>query len=257
MMVSQPLSLSDKAWFSGIYKKIYELIAMEDRLPPPDEILILGEPPEELRSLDPRKRIVYGIAKKDKMSIWFRDEPPHPYIYAHELAHLTSGDIRPRIVGYYEEIYADSIARIALVLVNWDIKPPVNPIRLFEEISLRDIADAMRKRLGLRGEDKEVIEQYYEIKGIIPIFADVKIYGGRSKIKIEDNYPHEILTLYVLSSLIDAVSIMESSAKPEVPELDIIMDLLNRLVDEEDDLIEGWDEEEKIWKEIEDEEEDG
>jgi hypothetical protein len=240
-MVSQPLSdkLSDKPWFSGIYKKIYDIVAMEGRLPPPDKILILGEPPEELRSLDSDRRLTYGIAKRDEMSIWFRDEPPHPFIYAHELAHLTNANITPRIDRYFEEIYADSIAKIALVLVNWNIKPPVNPVRLFEEISLGDIADAMRNRLGLSGKDKEVIEQYYEIKGIIPLFADVKIYGGRSKIKIKDNYPQEIITLLVLSSLIDAVSITESSAKPKAPELDIIMDLLKRLANEEDDLVRG------------------
>jgi hypothetical protein len=208
---------------------------MEGRLPPPDKILILGGPPEELRSLDPRKRIIYGLAKRDEMSIWFRDEPPDPYIYAHELAHLSNANTAPRIIRYFEEVYADSIARIALVLVNRNIKPPANPVRLFEEISLGDIADAMRKRLRLGGGDREVIEQYYEIKGIIPLFADVKIYSGGSKIKIEDNYSQEIITLLVLSSLIAAVSITESSAKPKAPELDIIMDLLKRLANEEDD----------------------
>ena len=256
-MASQPLSLSDKPWFSGIYKKIYQLIAMENRLPPPDKILILAKPPEELKSLDSNKRLTYGIARRDEMSIWFREEPPHPYIYAHELAHLTNANTAPRIDKYFEEIYADSIARIALAFVNWNIKPPTSPARLFEEISLKDIADAMRKRLGLSGGDKEVLEQYYEIKGIIPIFADVRVCNYDEecgfKVKIEDNYPQEILTLYVLSSLIDAVSIIESSSKPEVPELDIIMDLLKKLAieenEEEDDLIEGWDEEKKIWEE--------
>jgi hypothetical protein len=42
---------------------------------------------------------------------------------------------------------------------------------------------------------------------------------------------------------------------PAFKELEIIIDLLNRLADEEDDLLEGWDEEEKIWEEIEEEEE--
>jgi hypothetical protein len=234
-MVSQPLSA--KPWFSGVYKKIYNIIAMENRLPPPDKILVLDRPPEELRSAG--GRLTYGFAKRDEMIIWFRYEPPDPYIYAHELAHLTNANITPRIIRFFEEIYADSIARMALVLVNRNIKPPANPVRLFEEISLGDIADAMRKHLRLSGEDKEVIEQYYEIKGIIPLFADVKIYGGRSKIKIEDNYPQEIITLLVLSSLIAAVSITESSSKPKAPELDIIMGLLKRLANEEDDLVRG------------------
>ena len=37
----------------------------------------------------------------------------------------------------------------------------------------------------------------------------------------------------MLSSLIDAVSIIESTSKLEVPELDILLDLMNRLADEE------------------------
>jgi hypothetical protein len=39
--------LSDKPWFSEIYKKIYEIIAMEGRLPPPNEIMISNKPPLE------------------------------------------------------------------------------------------------------------------------------------------------------------------------------------------------------------------
>jgi hypothetical protein len=230
-LASQPLSA--KSWFSGIYRKIYEIVAMENRLPPPDKILVLDRPPEELRSAG--GRLTYGFAKRDEMIIWFRNEPPDPFIYAHELAHLTNASIAPRVIRFFEEIYADTIARIALVFVNRNIKPPANPVRLFEDVDLKDIADAMRKHLKLRGEDKEVIEQYYETRGIIPLFADVKIYGERTKIKIEDNYPREIITLLLLSSLINAISITKSLFKSKSPELNIILDLLNKLADKEDD----------------------
>ena len=236
MVVPQPLS--HKPWFSGVYKRIYDIIAMENRLPPPDKILILDEPPEEIKSMkDGRLTYTYGAAIRDKMSIWFRYEPPDPYIYAHELAHLTNANIAPRIIRVFEEIYADSIARIALVFVNRNIKPSTNPARLFEDIDLKDIADAMRKHLRLRGEDEEVILQYYEIRGIIPLFADVKIYGGRSKIEIEDNHPREIITLLLLSSLINAISITKSLFKSKSPELNIILDLLNKLAGKEDNLL--------------------
>jgi hypothetical protein len=217
---------------------------MDGMLPPPDRILILDKPPEEVRAME-GMRLTYGLARRDEMSIWFRDEPPDPFIYAHELAHLTNANIAPRIVKLFEEIYADSIARIALVFVKRNIKPPTNPARLFEKISLKDIADSMRKYFKLKGEDKEIIEQYYEIKGIMPVFADVRIcdYDEECgfKVKIEYNYPHEILTLYVLSSLVSTVSITESPSKSKAckaPELSIILDLLNKLAGkEENDLL--------------------
>jgi hypothetical protein len=96
---------------------------MDGMLPPPDRILILDKLPEEIRPLDSDRILTYGTAIRDEMSIWFRYEPPDPFIYAHELAHLTNANIAPRIIRYFEEIYADSIARIALAFVNRNIKP--------------------------------------------------------------------------------------------------------------------------------------
>jgi hypothetical protein len=62
--------LSDKPWFPEIYKKIYEIIAMENRLPPPNEILVSGKPPLEFPNT------VAGSADIDNRLLWFREEPP-------------------------------------------------------------------------------------------------------------------------------------------------------------------------------------
>jgi hypothetical protein len=242
-MASQSLSLSDKTWFSGVYKKIYDIIAMENRLPPPNEIMVSDKPLTEFPD-----RVVASVDLDNRL-IWFKHEPPHPFIYAHELAHMamTRGINKINMenkedIILLEETYADNIAWIVLMLVNRNIKPPTNPARLFEEISLRDIADSMRKYIGFSGSDREVIEQYYKVKGIIPLFVDIE-----HDMKADDT-PDYLIALLTLISLIDAASMSE------VPELDILLDLLNKLADEEDDLIEGWDEEKKIWEEIEDEE---
>jgi hypothetical protein len=242
-MASQSLSLSDKTWFSGVYKKIYDIIAMENRLPPPNEIMVSDKPLTEFPD-----RVVASVDLDNRL-IWFKYEPPHPFIYAHELAHMamTRGINKINMenkedIILLEETYADNIAWLVLMLVNRNIKPPTNPARLFEEISLRDIADSMRKYIGFSGSDREVIEQYYKVKGIIPLFVDIE-----HDMKADDT-PDYLIALLTLISLIDAASMSE------VPELDILLDLLNKLADEEDDLIEGWDEEKKIWEEIEDEE---
>jgi hypothetical protein len=242
-MASQSLSLSDKTWFSGVYKKIYDIIAMENRLPPPNEIMVSDKPLTEFPD-----RVVASVDLDNRL-IWFKHEPPHLFIYAHELAHMamTRGINKINMenkedIILLEETYADNIAWLVLMLVNRNIKPSANPARLFEEISLRDIADSMRKYIGFSGSDREVIEQYYKVKGIIPLFVDIE-----HDMKADDT-PDYLIALLTLISLIDAASMSE------VPELDILLDLLNKLADEEDDLIEGWDEEKKIWEEIEDEE---
>jgi hypothetical protein len=216
---------------------------MENRLPPPNEIMVSDKPLTEFPD-----RVVASVDLDNRL-IWFKYEPPHPFIYAHELAHMamTRGINKINMenkedIILLEETYADNIAWLVLMLVNRNIKPPTNPARLFEEISLRDIADSMRKYIGFSGSDREVIEQYYKVKGIIPLFVDIE-----HDMKADDT-PDYLIALLTLISLIDAASMSE------VPELDILLDLLNKLADEEDDLIEGWDEEKKIWEEIEDEE---
>jgi hypothetical protein len=144
-----------------------------------------------------------------------------------------------------EETHADNIAWFVLMLVERNIKPPTNPVRLFEDVDLKDIADAMRERLGFSGSDREVIEQYHKAKGILQLFVDIE-----HDMKADD-VPDHLIALLTLISLIDAASMSD------VPELDILLDLLNKLADEEDDLIEGWDEEKKIWEEAEEDEEEG
>jgi hypothetical protein len=248
-MASQ--SLEDKLWFSGIYKKIYEVVAMEGRLPPPNEIVIIDKPPMEFPDT------VAGSADIDNRLLWFREEPPHPFVFAHELIHIADKKISREKRLRLEEVYASNLAElVVLLLAELNIKPPTSLLRLFEDISLKDIADSMRKHLKLQGSDREVIEQYYEIIGIIPpILEKVAIENGNIisyRARIKDDISDEVVARMTITTLIDGAEL--SSFK----ELDILLDLLNKLADEEeDDLIEGWDEEEKIWEEAEEDEEEG
>jgi hypothetical protein len=72
-------------------------------------------------------------------------------------------------------------------------------------------------------------------------------------VKIKDNIPDDVITRTTISMLIAGAEL------PAFRELDIIKDLLKKLAieenEEEDDLIEGWDEEKKIWEEAEEDEE--
>ncbi|MEM1913792.1 MAG: hypothetical protein QW067_11690, partial [Thermofilaceae archaeon] len=78
--------LCDAKWFKGIYTAVYSTIALEGRLPPPDRIFLLDSP-SEIGAWIPRQ--VAGFAVQEKKAVWFRSEPPHPWVFAHELIHLA------------------------------------------------------------------------------------------------------------------------------------------------------------------------
>ena len=216
-------SLSDKPWFSGVYRKIYDIIAMEGRLPPPNEILVSGEPPLEFPGT------VAGSADIDNRLVWFREEPPHPVVFAHELIHIADKNVNRERRSRLEEVYASNLADLVVLLADLDIKPPSNPLRLFEDIGLEDVANAMRRHLKLVGSDREVIEQYCELTGVIPPIAEM---GYR--VKVGDDIPGEVITRAIVSMLIAA-----AVSLPAFKELEILLGLLKRLADGEDDLVGG------------------
>jgi hypothetical protein len=213
--------------------------------------LISDEPPAALSDT------AAGSADINAKLIWFREEPPHPFVFAHELIHIADKKIDRERRSKLEEVYASNLADLVVLLADLDIKPPSNPLRLFEDVGLKDVADAMRRYLKLHGSDREVIEQYCELTGTIPPIAekiavendDVISY----RVKIKDNIPDDVITRTTISMLIAGAEL------PAFRELDIIKDLLKKLAieenEEEDDLIEGWDEEKKIWEEAEEDEE--
>ena len=239
--------LSGKTWFSGVYEKIYDIVAMENRLPPPNEIMVSDKPPVEFPDT------VAGSADIDAKLIWFREEPPHPVVFAHELIHIADKKISREKRLRLEEVFASNLAELVVLLAELNIKPPTSLLRLFEDVGLKYIADSMRKHLKLQGSDREIIEQYCELTGTIPpILEKVAIENGNIisyRARIKDDIPDEVVARMTITILIDGAEL--SAFK----ELEILLDLLNKLADEEeDDLIEDWDEEEKIWEEIEDEE---
>jgi hypothetical protein len=200
-----------------------------------------------------------GSADINAKLIWFREEPPHPVVFAHELIHIADKKVDRERRSRLEEVYASNLADLVVLLANLDIKPPTNPLRLFEDVGLKDIADSMRRHLRLQGSDREIIEQYCELTGTIPPIAEkIAVENDDTisyRVKIKDNIPDDVITRTIISMLIAGAEL------PAFRELSIIKDLLKKLAiekkEEENDLIEGWDEEEKIWEEAEEEEEEG
>jgi hypothetical protein len=190
MMVLHPLS--DKPWFLGIYKKIYDIVAMEDRLPPTSKIVVSDEPPATPPDT------VAGSADIDAKLIWFREKPPHPVAFAHELIHIADKKIDREMRLRLEEIYESNLADLVVLLADLNINPPTNPLRLFEDVGLEDVANAMRRYLKLQGSDREVIEQYCELTGTIPPIAEKIAVANDDtisyRVKIKDNIPDDVVT---------------------------------------------------------------
>jgi hypothetical protein len=77
------MKLDQCTWFEDVYVRIYQILALEDRLPKPEEIEVFEKPPAE------PKETVYGQAYKNTNAVWFRTVPPADWLFAHELIHLV------------------------------------------------------------------------------------------------------------------------------------------------------------------------
>jgi hypothetical protein len=89
----------------------------------------------------------------------------------------------------------------------------------------------MRRHLRLQGSDREIIEQCCELTGTIPPIAEkIAIANDDTisyRVKIKDDIPDEVITRTTISMLIAGAEL------PAFKELDILLDLMNRLADEE------------------------
>ncbi|MEM1521926.1 MAG: hypothetical protein QXU69_02815 [Thermofilaceae archaeon] len=135
--------LCDAKWFKGIYTTVYSTIALEGRLPPPDRIFLLDSP-SEIGAWIPRQ--VAGLAIQEKKAVWFRSEPPHPWVFAHELIHLAWKRL---YTPEEEEVFSYLLPRLVLLLVEKSIVPPANPLRLFEDVDAERLEEALRLSLGI------------------------------------------------------------------------------------------------------------
>ncbi|RLG92874.1 hypothetical protein DRO37_09030 [Candidatus Bathyarchaeota archaeon] len=166
-----PVKLSDCEWFSKLYQKIYAVVngRTKSRLPPPSEISVLL-PSEVKVSHD----MVYGTAFQDMPALWFREIPPDPIVFAHELIHLAKKDT----TKVSEEEYAYNLACFVVFLARIDVMPR-DILRLFEEPPSEEaILNAIEKVMGLKFNS---IEEYFDFTGVIPYFAEYDLRARRVK----------------------------------------------------------------------------
>jgi len=135
--------LSEVEWFGGVYRSVYEILALEGRLPPPDRIFVLDRP-EELGLRAPPWAL--GLAVPERRALWFRAVPPHPQVFAHELIHLARKRLRD---PGEEEVFGYNLSRLVVALAEAGVRPPANPLRLFEDAELWMLERALREVAGV------------------------------------------------------------------------------------------------------------
>ena len=158
--VTRLVRLCEAPWFNEdeLYRRVYDVLGTEGLLPSPCDITILPPepPPPEARPS------TYGMCWPLERKIWFRTWPP-PYIdFSHELIHLIPGK-----EAELEEIYAYNLSTFIVVLAERNIKPPVNPVRLFNIHSTSTILGAIREVYNYPFRD---LAEYFTWVGIIPPF---------------------------------------------------------------------------------------
>ena len=202
------LRLCELPWFDGLYRRIYDVLNAEGKLPHPCDIMIL--PPEAVEV----RETVQAATWKDAKVIWFRHQPPHPVTFAHELIHLIDKPIE------LEEVYAYNLATFAVLLAERGIVPPASIVRLFE-VSLNEIIDAIRE--VYRYPFKDIVE-YFEYFGIIPAFITFKGDPLANSWKLEIDWQRYNEKSIVVATVAELVGMAEYDEFA----LDVLLKLLER-----------------------------
>jgi len=190
------ISLSSVDWFKDIYVRIYETLALDNRLPSPDDIYLLNnkEAFERFNVVD----TVQGFATivDGKKCVWFRHIPPDPIVFAHELIHLC--DKRSNVP---EEVYGYNLASLIVMLAQENVIPSKNPLTLFESVTIDDLLRALRDVYGYPFSD---LCQYFIFIGSIPQFIDMDLdwETGEFVGKINPSYDQKTITVLAITDII-------------------------------------------------------
>ena len=206
MSVTRP-KLCELDWFKGIYKKIYNVLSVENMLPDPCQITVLYPGDVEV---DER---VMALAWWNDKTIWFRNQPPDPVTFAHELIHLIDAKTRE-----IEEVYSYNLARLAVVLALEGIVPRTNIVRLFD-VSENDILRALQRVYRIKFDS---LEEYFKFIGVIPPFIRLE-WGENGSIVFVRKQEYNARDV-----VINTVTELASGAEYDRLMLDVVLELLDR-----------------------------
>jgi hypothetical protein len=176
-------------WFNEdvLYRRIYNVLNTEGTLPNPCGITILPPeppPPEAGPS-------VYGMCWPLERKIWFRLWPPPYTDFAHELIHL----IPNKDVGI-EEMYAYNLSEFIIELAKRGVKPPVNPVRLFDINNTDTIMEAIREVYNYPFRDPA---DFFAWIGVVPPFLKPGASTDGFTLELDPTYDARTIILMTIS----------------------------------------------------------
>jgi hypothetical protein len=197
-----------------MYRRIYEILNVENRLPDPCEIMVLPPLPipEEAREH------TYGLCWGDRKEIWFRNQPPSYMDFAHELLHLVEGK-----EVELEEVYAYNLSHIVVLLAERSIIPPVNPVRLFTDATRDMVVEALREAYRHPFRD---LAEYFEIIGVIPPFLKLEHDPVQNSLAVKYNPEYDERSVAIL-----AVTELIAGAEYEKTMFGAVLRLLNKIAE--------------------------
>jgi len=165
-------------------RRIYNVL--KTFLPPPNKIQVFHL--SELEGFGFRVRATVMACALPPDKLFFREIPPDPHTFAHELIHLCK-----KLQITHEEVYGYNLASVVLFCAEEGIYD-VNIFKLFE-LSEEQVNKVLQ-RYGF-----DTIEDYYEVVGVIPYTHELKATSEGLKLVKNPRYSERDVVIAFVTEL--------------------------------------------------------
>jgi len=186
--------LTETGWFKNEYVKAYDIINIENRMPPLDKIYVFDDYDVKALRIKPRDTVMAFALRSNNVNenqyVWFRYEPPDLSVFVHELIHLAK-----KYKQLDEEVYAYNLTPLAMILLERDIVPKHNVLRLFEDLNLNVLSKKIKQYFRVNS-----IEELFLTLGVVPYFTTF----NDGTITIRKGYTEDDIMIGTITELIVA-----------------------------------------------------
>jgi len=204
--------LIEISWFKNEYVKAYDIINIENRMPPLDKIYVLDDYDVKSLRIIPRDTVMaFALPSNnnEKQYVWFRYEPPDLSVFVHEMIHLAK-----KYKQLDDEIYAYNLTPLVTILVERNIVPKHNVLRLFEDLNLNVLSKKIKQYFHVNS-----IEELFLTLGVVPFFTTF----NDGTITILKGYTEDDIMIGTITELIAAAEYNDYILK-------FILDIVNGLI---------------------------
>jgi len=205
--------LTETSWFKNEYVRAYDIVNIENRMPPLDKIYVFDDYDVKALRIKPRDTVMafalHSNNDNEKQYVWFRFEPPDLSVFVHEMIHLAK-----KYKQLDEEVYAYNLTPLVTILVERNIVPKHNVLRLFEDLNLNVLSKKIKQYFRVNN-----IEELFLTLGVVPFFATF----NDGTITIRKEYTGDDIMIGRMTELIAAAEYNDFI-------LNFIIDIVNELI---------------------------